>query len=46
MKFGIGEVCRLEGLNVLISIMNGEIEKPGIVFEKEFSVMNQRVVGY
>ena len=26
----------LEGLNVLISRMNGEIEKPDIVFDKEF----------
>ena len=36
----------LEGLNVLISRMN--IEKPDIVFEKEkeFEVLNQRVVEY
>ena len=36
----------LEGLNVLINRMNGEIEKPDIVFEKEFRVLNQRVVEY
>ena len=36
----------LEGLNVLISRMN--IEKPDIGFEKEkeFEVLNQRVVEY
>ena len=36
----------LEGLNVLISRMNGEIEKPDIVFENDFEVLNRRVVEY
>ena len=36
----------LESLNVLFSRISGEIEKPDIVFKKEFRVLNQRVVEY
>ena len=48
MAMALETYAGLEGLNVLISRMNGEIEKPDIVFEKEkeFEVLNQRVVEY
>ena len=46
MAMALETYAGLEGLNVLISRMN--IEKPDIVFEKEkeFEVLNQRVVEY
>ena len=46
MAMALETYAGLEGLNVLISRMN--IEKPDIVFEKEkeFEVLNQRVLQY
>ena len=43
MAMALESYAGLEGLNVLIYRINGEIEKSEIVFEKEFRVLNQRV---
>ena len=40
MAMALERYAGLEGLNNLISRINGNIEKPDIVFEKELEVLN------